>query len=465
MMPMLILFAALALASSSIRAEDVPLNVVVIDVCSARADHFGAYGGAKGLTPGLDAFAKDAVTFENAWAQSSWCLPNYAALMTGHRPEVNGLYSNLPFRGLPDWEETIAEKMSAAGYRTGGFTAGVYTLPAWGLDRGFDTYVNHFSTSEALAGRFADMTPEIEAWIVNGSTRPFFLYTTVDDLHAPYQSDEPAEDFGGPAPDTSTMNVGFYRAYNGEPTPPDSPLAAKAAAFRRDPKALDALKRRYDRSVHAVDLSITRFLDDLKKRGLWDRTIVVVTADHGELLGEHGLLGHTEGLYEPILRVPMFVRHPRYRRTAGAKISALVERIDLTPTLLESAGAAIDGLELQGRSLLPLLADPSAPWRRIAYASSKRNLATASDWIIDERAVRDERWKLIWSLSKGRWELYDLKEDPLETRDLSAQRTDVAARLAFELETETERARPHSAGLPSGRIAEPPSRLSIPEHY
>lgn len=456
---------ALSLLGGIARADEPPLNVVVIDICSARADRFGAYGGPAGLTPGLDAFAKSAATFENAWAQSSWCLPNYATLMTGHRPEVDGLYSNIPFRGLPGWEETVAERMRAAGYRTGGFTAGVYTLPAWGLDRGFETYVNHFSTAGEIPGRFADMAPEIESWIVGASTRPFFLYATVDDLHAPYQSDEAGETFDGPAPDTSTMNVGFYRAYNGESLPPGSPLAAKAAAFRRDPEALAALKRRYDRSVRAVDRSVTAFLDQLKKRGLWDRTIVVVTADHGELLGEHGLLGHTEGLYEPILRVPLFVRDPRYRRSSGARIGALVERVDLAPTLLESGAASADGLELQGRSLVPLLADPSAPWRRVAYASSKRNVAAASDWVIDERAVRDERWKLIWSLAKGHWELYDLQKDPLETRDLSKERPDVTARLAFELEAETESARSHAAGRPSGREDRPASRVELPERY
>jgi len=445
---------AFAFAGPVNAAPAEPLNVIVIDVCSARADHVGAYGGPAGLTPGLDAFAKESATFENAWAQSSWCLPNYATLMTGHRPEVNGVYSNLPFRGLPAWETTLAERMQSAGYRTGGFTAGVYALPAWGLNRGFDTYVNHFSTSEALPGRFSDMTAEIESWMTRKSTQPFFLYATVDDLHAPYQNDGDADDFDGPGIDTTTMNVGFFRAYNGEELPPGSPLAAKAKAFRKDPKALDALKARYARSMSATDRSISRFLEDVKKRGLWDRTVVVITADHGELLGEHGLLGHTEGLYEPILRVPMFVRHPSYPRSAGSRVKALVERIDLPPTVLESGGASTEGLELQGRSLLPLLADPSTPWKRYAYASSKRNIAVASDWLIDERAVRDERWKLIWSQPKGRWQLFDLKLDPRETTDLSVQRPDVVARLAFALQTETEAARPHAAGRPSGRTDE-----------
>lgn len=453
----------LTLCAASAHAAERPLNVVVIDICSARADRFGAYGARGGLTPGLDAFAKEAATFENAWAQSSWCLPNYATLLTGHRPEVHGLVANLPFRGLPDWEETVAERMRAAGYRTGAFTAGVYTFPAWGLHRGFDTYVNRFSTEEMRPGRFDDLVPEIDSWIAAKSTAPFFLYATVDDLHAPYQGDASTAAFDGPALDSATLSVRFFRAYNGAPIEPGSPLAAKLADFRRDPRSLPALARRYDQAVRATDRSIANFLAGLKKRGLWDRTVVVVTADHGELLGEQGLLGHTEGLYEPILRVPMFVRDPARPRSAGSRIRALVERIDLPPTVLDVAGVEDPKLELQGRSLRPLLSDPGAPWRRYSYASSKRNLDVSADWTIDERALRDERWKLIWSLAEDRWRLYDLQDDPREERDLASQRADVVARLAFALQVEAEAARPHGAGRPSGRT-DGDSRLRLRTH-
>lgn len=450
----------LVLGAARARAED-PLNIVVIDICSLRADRVGAYGSRAGLTPDLDAFARDATTFENAWAQSSWCLPNYATLMTGHRPEVHGLYSSLPFRGLPAWEETVAERMRRAGYRTGGFTAGVYTLPAWGLDRGFDVYANHFSTAPLRPGRFADMLPDIEGWIVKESSRPFFLYATVDDLHAPYGNASTGSAVAATR-DVDDIGVDFFRAYNGEPVIPGSKMASRLDAFRRDPTALERLSRLYDENVRSVDRSISRFLSTLKKRGLWDRTLVVITADHGELLGEHGLLGHTEGLYEPVLRVPLLVRHPRYKTSLGARIPALVERIDLTPTLIESGGATTARMELQGRSLLPLLAFRDAPWRNIAYASSKRNAPKSADWLIDERAVRDERWKLIWSLHKDRWELYDLKDDPSETRDLSKERPNVTARLARQMMGATERARTHAAGRPSGyddaenRLQSPP---------
>jgi arylsulfatase A-like enzyme len=442
-----ILAGVLLLAFSSARAERPPLNIVVIDVCSARADHFGAFGGPAGLTPGLDAFAKDAAAFENFWAQSTWCLPNYATLLTGHRPEVHGLVADAPFRRLSEWEGTLAGRLRRAGYRTGAFSSGAHDLKTWDLDRGFDVYVDHFSTDEAKAGRFADSIPDIERFIDQSGGRPFFVYATVDDLHTPYQTDAPYD--GGP--DTATLSVDFFRAYNGIPPPPGSPLSERLEAFRRDPGALAAVEKRYRASLRSVDRSVSKFLAGLKKRGLWDKTIIVVTADHGESLGEHGLLGHTEGLYETTLRVPTLIHHPRFPRAAGSRISALAERIDLTPTLLESAAAPFADLELQGKSLRPLLANPSAPWRRVAYASSKRQLP-AEDWAIDERAVRDERWKLIWSGASRRWLLFDLANDPGELKDFSAERPDVVSRLALDLMAETERARTHATGRPSGRV-------------
>lgn len=439
------LLACSVLLSAGLARAATPPNIVVIDICSARADHFGAFGGPAGLTPGLDAFAKDAAAFQNFWAQSSWCLPNYATLLTGHRPEVHGLDADAPFRRLPQWETTLAGRLRRSGYRTGAFSSGAHDLSSWDLDRGFDQYVDHFSTDEAKAGRFADSVPDIDKFIASGGTKPFFIYATVDDLHTPYQTGEPYA--GGP--DTATLSVEFFRAYNAAPPAPGTPLAARLAAFRADPGALAAVEGRYRASLRSVDRVVSKFLASLKARGLFNNTLIVITADHGESLGEHGLLGHTEGLYEPVLRVPTLIHHPGYPRAAGLKIAALAERIDLTPTLLESARADVSGMELQGRSLLPLLANPAAPWRRISYASSKRQLPS-EDWSVDERAVRDERWKLIWAAADGHWRLFDLKNDPGESSDQAQAHPEIVSRLAFELMNETERARTHAAGRPSG---------------
>ncbi len=428
-------------------------NIVVLDVCSARADHFGTYGYSRETTPHIDAFARRSAVFENAVAQSSWCLPNYASLFTGQPPEVHGLYTNR-FRGVPEFEATLAEKLRGNGYATAAFSGGVYLLPEWGLDRGFDTYVNAFSTSDAsrLPAPLADNLDGVNDWLKGrDKKKPFMLYVAVDDLHAPYHSKDPDRfdpGYEGIASDTEVLSVPFARAYNGEPDGYPEELKKKVAVFKSDPRHLHHLIARYDASLRQADDEVGVFLERLKAMGLDKNTVVILTGDHGELLGEHGLLGHTQGLYEPILHVPLIVRHPGIPGLAGRRYKQLIERVDLMPTLLDLAGVDYSELSLAGRSAAPLLRAPSTPWRELAYASSKRNLSSEAGLELDERVVRDGRWKLHQYLYKEGFELYDLKEDPLETRDLAAERPAVASRLAFELLRHVERTRPHAPGLP-----------------
>ncbi len=435
-----VLSALLLLAapsSAAPRPEPKP-NIVVLDICSARADRFGAYGSTASLTPGLDAFATGAAVFERAWAQSSWCLPNYATLLTGQRPEAHGRHVNAP-GPLDPGTPTLAERLKDTGYRTGGFTGGVYLLPGWGLSRGFDHYHSVFSTASSSPEGFSVLAPDILRWIDEPSGAPFFLYATVDDLHSPYGSEAGLTGEAGLS--TATAGVRFFRAYNGEK---DGDLSATARRLKGDAAYLRALSSRYDGAVRGMDRVVSSFLADLERRGLMKNTLVIVTADHGEHLGEKGLLGHTEGLYEPVLRVPLLVRDPARPASHGKRIGALVERVDLAPTLLDAAGAP--DASLPGRSLRPLLSDPRAPWRTHAYASSQRNAAAGAPPYIEERAVTDGRWKLIWYAYRDAFELYDLAADPHERNDLAASRPEVAARLAFELQRAAEEAR--RAGRP-----------------
>jgi len=456
------LIALLSLVSAISWSETQAPNVVIIDICSARADHFGMYGYGRETTPGMDALAKESVVFDRAMAQSSWCLPNYASLFTGHTPEVHGQYTNTPFRPLPDFETTLAERMKDAGYDTAGFAGGIYMLPTWGLNRGFDRFVNYFSTATATPARFDRTMPDALEWIDSRKKRPFFAYISVDDLHAPYQSDDPErfeKGYQGIVHDTETINVRFFRAYNGEPLEASSPLAGRLDLFRKDPRHLQHMVAHYDASLRTVDTEVARFIRRLKESGQWDKTAVIITSDHGELLGEKGMLGHTEGLYEPVLHVPLLIHVPG---GSAKRVSKLVQRIDLTPTVLELAGQDPKSHEMQGRSLLPLLHDDSAPWRQYAYASSKRNMATVTDFVMDERVVRDERWKLHWYLHKNRFELYDLQNDPLETHDVGKKNPEVVQRLSLELLKQMELTRPHAPGFPSGKKNIKQQTLEIP---
>jgi arylsulfatase A-like enzyme len=446
--------SAFLLAAAVSRAAAAP-NIVVVDVCSIRADHMTPYGYSRDTTPRVEALAKSGVVFDHATAVGSWCLPNYATLFTGRYPESHGLYTNA-VRGVPEFDATLAEKLREGGYETAAFSGGVYLLPEWGLDRGFDHYVNSFSTEpgrrrpEPLAANLDD----VGRWLSNRgpAKKPFFLYVAVDNLHSPFElRSPPADDAGyeGIAEDTRTMGVPFARAYSGEPEGYPPEYKDLADRFKSDPRNLRHYVARYDQALRETDDDIGRFLDRLKKLGVDKNTIIVLTGDHGETLGEHGLLGHTQGLYETNVHVPLIVRLPNRPDLAGKRYSQLVERVDLMPTLLDWAGVDSSALRLPGRSLEPLLRGASIPWRRYAFAGSHRNLpSTESDLLIDERTVRDERWKLHQSLYKDFYELYDLEADPGETRDVARQRPDVVARLAFELQRWVELNRPHAPQAP-----------------
>lgn len=450
------------------------LNVIFLDICSTRADHFGTYGYGRDTTPKMDEFGRQGAVFENAMSEGSWCLPSYASLLTGHVPEVHGLYNNLPARALPDFETTLGAELKRAGYKTALFSGGVYLLPEWGLTKGFDNYTNIFSTAAParVPAPFEDNLEAVLGWVRQNkdSADPFFLFATIDDLHAPYHSGDPEKYDPGYRglvdDDPDVLGVPFSRAYNGQEGGYPDGMLAKVEEFKKDPRHLRHLAAHYDAALNSVDAKVGEFLGRLREMGLEDKTVLIISADHGELLGEHGLLNHTQGLYEPVLRVPLMVRHPGLPGSAGKRLKQLVQRVDLMPTILEIAGASPYGLGLQGRSFVPLLKDPSAPWREYAFARSSRNIPylTGATPLIDERVVRDGCWKLHHYLYKSSWELYDLCSDPLETKDRYAERPDVAGRLAFELLKNLEETRPHQPGPPPGMKAPPPAPKNAPKY-
>ncbi|MEK7744849.1 MAG: sulfatase [Elusimicrobiota bacterium] len=454
------LAAALDAWAPAARAEGPP-NIVFIDICSARADRFGSYGYGKGVTPRMDAFAREGAVFENAMAQSSWCLPNFATLFTGQPPEVHGLYS-LAFRKLPEAQITLAQRLKEAGYDTAAYSGGTWLLPQLGLDKGFDHYVNTLTTAAKLTS-LAERKPAMLAWIDGRGKHPFFLYVSIEDIHYPYLPEfqyslvselDPAE----VSLESEASSVPLLREGGGVPSGGGSPAPIPPRTAPRS-GPIPEKEAKYDAALSKADRQVGLFLDDLKARGLWDNTVVIITGDHGDSLGEHGILGHMEGLYQSTIHVPLLLRHPRVPGPGGRRVSELIERVDLAPTVLDIAGAPYADLELPGRSLLSLLRGPATPWREYAFASSKHSTEPAADLILDQRVVRDKRWKLHWYLQKGRFELYDLAADPREEFDLSARRPEVVSRLAFELLKNLELSRPHAAGPSSGKTPARPARL------
>ena len=453
----LLAIAAAILPWTHVHAQE-KLNIIMLDLCSTRADHFGTYGYSRDTTPNMDALGKSGVVFENSLSEGSWCLPSYGSLLTGHVPEVHGQYISLPAKGLPGFETTVAAELRNQGYRTALFSGGVYLRPEWGLTKGFDTYVNTFSTSTPgrIPAPFESNFGQVVDWVKEASkSGPFFLFATIDDMHAPYHAHDTEKydpGYEGIAHDTDVFSVPFARAYNGEPSGYPAALKEKAARFKSDPRHLKHLIAHYDAALSEADKRIGEFIAQLKQLGLDRNTVLIITGDHGEMLGEKGLLNHTQGLYEPVVHVPLIVRHPGFPQMAGRRLSQQIQRIDLMPTILEMADAPYAHLELQGTSFLPLLRDPGTPWREYAFVRSKRNLANYTDRNIEERVVRSKCWKLHHYLYKDRFELYDLCSDPGEIKDLSAGHPELVGKLSFELIRNMETSRPHGPGLPSDRL-------------
>ncbi|MFQ5876465.1 MAG: sulfatase [Acidobacteriota bacterium] len=333
-------FAPLAAAGVPRATAAQPANLVLITLDCVRADHLGAYGYPLPTSPNLDRLAARGVRFETVIAQIPLTGPSHATMMTGLYPHDHGAVRNgVP---LPERAVTLAERLREAGYRTGAFLSG-WTLRATlsGLSQGFDEYDDRMQDRYRLVNsqRFAhQVTPQAIRWVEENASGPFFLWVHYFDPHAPYLRRRPFFDAlaagGGPRPD------GFPR------------------------RAL-----RYDSEIHYADAWIGRLLAELRRRGLEHRTLVVVTGDHGESLGERGRFGHGRHLHEEVLRVPLILAWPG-TLPEGMLVRDPAAHLDLAPTILALLELPpldrIDGIDLTP-AIRGCAADRPKPERRIGF--------------------------------------------------------------------------------------------------
>lgn len=386
-------------------------NVIIYLVDALRSDRLGAYGCSRGLTPRLDAMAKQGVVFTDMTAQSSWTKAAVASIFTGIWPRAHGV--NGPDDRLPEHLPTIAERLQDAGYRTGAVVANAYVGRPFGFARGFD----HFEYLEYGKGRSEAVGDRVESWLTTlpNDDSPFFLYVHAIDPHAPYAPPERfRERF---APDVEDSTVGRVEIVRGivlgnvEPTP----------GLGRDLRAL------YDAEVAANDASFGRLLDLLEADGRLEDTLVIFTSDHGEAFGEHGSWTHGLDLYNEVLSVPLVVRLPG-GADAERRVTAPVQHIDLLPTILKGCG--IDGAAtLPGT---PLVAGNGV----VSVGEDRTVLAYLDYWGKHGAAVIRDGWKLIDPLSaefgEAR-ELYRHDIDPTETHDLAVDSPVRSGWLASQL--------------------------------
>ncbi len=299
-------------------------NLLLITLDSTRADHLGCYGYPLPTSPVIDGVARGGVLFTDAISQIPLTGPSHATMMTGLHPHEHGAVRNgVP---LPDRARTLAERLGEAGYRTAAFLSG-WTLRARlsGLDQGFDLYDDSMRDRYRLVNtqRFAhQVTPEALDWLRRREDGPFFLWVHYFDPHAPYVR-RPAL------------------------------LEDLDAREERRARRLPSRTLKYDSEIRHMDGQIGRLLSALRDLDLERDTLVVIAADHGESLGEHGYVGHGRFLYEEIVRVPLIISWPG-RIPAGIAIGTPVALLDLTPTILALMGLPAPEYA-SGLDLSPLL--------------------------------------------------------------------------------------------------------------
>ncbi len=435
-----------------------PRNVILVTIDTLRADRLGAYGYARPTSPAIDALARESTLFETAVPTCPATAPSVASILTGlhrtsHRVMANGWI-------LPSDVETLAEILKGHGYRTVARVANLALESKVGFAQGFDDFAMP-AVERSGPGMFEGgaMTAEAEQLLDTLGDSPFFLWLHFMDPHGPYFPPEShralfaAADYRWPGETDLTVagsNYGLfiipaYQAVEGRTQPAD-------------------YRARYDAEVRYTDDHIAAIVRKLRARGLWDRSLFILTADHGESLGEHGYyFQHGWFLYDDCLRVPLLLRAPGIF-PAGRRVRRSVSLVDVTPTVLDILGLPRREA-LEGRSLLPVVRDEEAD--RLAFAQTYYGEGLV--------ALRRGPLKYIFkpprprhqdsppsseppTSAPAREELYDLEADPAETRDLATVRRDVvralraAARewLADQERRGRQRVAERSPGAPGG---------------
>jgi arylsulfatase len=396
-------------------------NILLVTIDSLRADYVSKDHAA---TPNHCELADEATVYSNAFSQGPFTTFSMPSLFTSRYPSGLGYleFSESTVGVYIDDEPTLPRVLKARGYETAGFHSNPLLSNLFGFDRGFDTFEARlpFSGTDRLPGRAKILTdkafrlfrkhPYLPAEKVNEraikwldsreGSDPFFLWVHYMDVHGPYIAKEGNH---------------YLNKFRGER------LWRKAVKTpdELDDEERERLRELYREEVEYTDARLGELFDEIRARGLWDETVVTVTADHGEGFGEHGTFSHPHELYDELTHVPLLVRDPE---RGPRDVEDPVELIDVAPTLVEHAGGSYP--ESFSGEPLPRTDD------------GDETIAISEADIVPEYngSVRTERYRYIRNNVKGREELFDVREDPRQQHDLSAKRVEVREVLATILD-------------------------------
>lgn len=380
-------------------------NVFVLVIDAASAQYFGCYGDAQGASPVIDEFAAQNVLFENAYSQTATTVSSTASLLTGTRATTHSMNANTT---LAEDLKTGPQLLREIGCRCFGIIGNPWAgVSSTGLDRGYETCIQVWAQPELAGNRPIESTSKFIVTMpedINGATDAVldkftgsggFAYVHYLQPHKPY---DPPEKYLRDYPCGSLAwgdleDLWAQANRTGE--------AAKAT--------IEQLEARYRANIRYLDQAVGEFFNKLKKAGLYDDALIVLTSDHGDAFFKHRQFGHNVHLYDDMVRVPLIIKFPAREKMRPRRIGNLVETIDLMPTIFEYIGAERPA-QFEGDSLLPLITG-----ERTRLAGREVITCTVNG---NRHAIRVEDYKYIYTRKSKTEELFDLRSDPDEQRNL-----------------------------------------------
>jgi arylsulfatase A-like enzyme len=390
-------------------------NIFLITADTLRADHLSSRGYPRATTPALDAFAENAWDFRNAITVIPKTGPSLTTMFTGWHPEEHKVRSN--FEAIPSSIVTLAQRLQASGYYTAAFVGNEVLRGHKGYARGFDLY-----QLQILGDGVNEVWEAFEAWTAQPNREPVFVWLHFLDPHGPYSPTREFEDlFIADEWAQSDARVSLKPVNQAADNANKVLGAIPRYQIRSGEDRVAAYVARYDAEIRYMDTAFARVLDRLRGLGLYDDSVIVFTSDHGESLGEHDFyFEHGWFAYDASLRIPLLIKQPH--QSKGRRVSEQVTNLDFLPTLLSLAGQP-PAAGLAGRDLL----GPLQAGEPVLIQNSNR-------YPEKYYGARDGSWKYLVNIRNGVEELYDLRADPAETRNVLEREPEVAQRLRGRLE-------------------------------
>jgi len=403
------------------------LNAIFVVIDAAAARYLGCYGNSLDTSPNIDAFAREATRFRRAYSQSSWTLPSVASFLTGKYPPDPG-FSKATSQGRLKalMARPMALLLKEAGVQTAGFSESPYVTAVFGMDTGFETFREYFPhrVLEERPRDFDRMDSErtiddVVTWLDEHKQERFFVYVHLLPPHAPYNA---------PPPFADRFDPDYEGSVHGDI---DTLLKVDKRQIRITARDLAHLQAQYQENLAYADHQVGRILDALRERDLFDRSLVIVSSDHGEAFLEHGRMMHNWTVYEEMIHVPLVIRFPAGLGEMPKTWDGVVELTDLMPTIFETMGVPVPDGAVGGSLLRELRGSDQA-------AGLARSWTAMIGLHKGALVLRED--KLVLDTRSGKAELYNLRDDPSERNDLAKSKRQLVEQLVALLESGASKA-------------------------